>query len=306
MFALSADFLARTLPILAPRNPCTLPSLQSYCLQLAVKARKRALTLTQTLWAGIRRSRLSCWVHGHPLHYCRSSSSGLNMLEPTFTVKNHRTCSLPERSFCYRQVLSLGGQLGAVGGQTDSWRICLWEGNVRLMMKQIFCSCVLPLPAGTCLWELGGLVGGCPPGTWYQEPEHTSRQPGTWLMGIQTVGSFAVCASVLTSWLGFTCRACWWLQSLRFIYRNFNFDYIFPIHFETGKSRVFSQQSTLIFYGAKLSWSCRSSPSYPASTAGMGRKGSWALTGSLNWESLCMVKVSTVFQHNWGNDKVWG
>lgn len=154
-----------------------------------MKVRERPLTLTHTLWAGVRKGRLTCRVHICPFHNCRASSSGYCVLEQTLLFKNFRAYSLPERSFCCLLDLSLGDQLANVEGQTAYWRMCAWEGNMRLMMKQT-CSCALPLAAATYLWRLGGLVESC-----------LQSRYRSMLVQIQTKHSFRGCPLVLTSWL---------------------------------------------------------------------------------------------------------
>lgn len=132
MLSPSVDFLARTLPILAPSNPFALPPVQICCLQFAVKARERTLTLAQTLRAGIGRGRLIC-LHVCSLHYCRASLSGYYMLESTLLLKIAKLVPYVKVSAIFRTCLwEVNWVLREVGlvpeghvrgrGTQDSWR----------------------------------------------------------------------------------------------------------------------------------------------------------------------------------------
>lgn len=171
MLALSVDILAYTLPILAPNNPFALPSVQICCLQFTAKAREKPLTPAQMLWAGTGRSRLTCWVHVHPLHYCRASSSGYDMFEPPLLLK-------------------IVGLVPYLKDVSAIFRTCLWEvswvlwevilvpeGHVQRRGTWDWCwnrlsDCVLSLPAATCPWGLGGLAGGCTQSRYQSSWEH--------------------------------------------------------------------------------------------------------------------------------------
>lgn len=165
------------------------------------------------------------------------------------------------------------------------------------MLKQTFCLC----PDSACCYLAMGT--GRAGGRLYTK--QVPRQLGAWLVGIQMKGSSAGHPSELTSWLCFTCCACWWPQSLDIIYCSFSFDCIFPIHFDTGKSRIFSQQRVHQFsVAAKLTWPCCWSHSYPASTFGVGWGGKEAGLSLDPWTEK--VSSQWTFQHNWGNDEFWG
>lgn len=229
MLALSVDFLAHTLPILAPSNPFALPSVQICCPQFAVKARERSSTLAQTLWAGIRRSRLTCRVYVCPLHYCRASSSDYYMLEPTLLLKiaqlvpylkevfaMFRTCLWEVNWLLWESRLVPEGHMH--GRQTwDSW----WNRPSVL----VSCLCLLLPACGD--WE----------GWWEAVRRACTRAARSMASGDPNNG-FLCRLSINVDFLTMLHPLCLLMATVtRFYLSNFYFDCIFQIQFAIAFNR---------------------------------------------------------------------